>query len=133
MEIEIQHHESCLPTPVWVKHLTPWMHPRILTNPISSSWVPQAPAALRSKDLQVVVHDTISCASFPPARNLWNQCYLLGYQEFWEHAVEKEGDSEASKEVWRKAAEAVAELEDEFRAGVSMEVEYFCVVARKAE
>jgi hypothetical protein len=48
------------------------------------------------------------------------------------HMAEREIEGEESKDVMSKAGNAIAELEAEFRAGASMEMEYFYIVARKA-
>jgi len=48
------------------------------------------------------------------------------------HMAEREIEGKEGKNAMSKAGEAIADLEAEFRAGASMEMEYFYIVARKA-
>ncbi|KAF2641482.1 S-adenosyl-L-methionine-dependent methyltransferase [Massarina eburnea CBS 473.64] len=64
-------------------------------------------------------------------RTLWNQCYLLGYQEVQAYVAEADSSQDVKKEEMKKANKMIQDLEDEFRGGASMEVEYFCIISQK--
>lgn len=94
-------------------------------------WVDRVPDILADAQTSVVAHQIASSAGFPSSKVIWNQCYLLGYQEFWARLVEGGATGSAQAEQAEQAKAEGSALEAEFAAGASMEVDYFCIVARK--
>lgn len=58
----------------------------------------------------------------------WGQSHLMGYEELWNRQSEAKGNS---ADVLREGLEAVERLNNELKAGASLDCEYFCWVARK--
>ncbi len=52
----------------------------------------------------------------------------MGYEELWNRQSEAKGNS---ADVLREGLEAVERLNNELKAGASLDCEYFCWVARK--
>lgn len=85
------------------------------------SWIPHLGTTLSSSGLEIVSHDRIPVAD--RYRSIWNQNYLMGYEEYCAGREREHGVEESRR--------AIGALRDEFRCGVSLDVQFFCVVGRK--
>lgn len=53
----------------------------------------------------------------------------MGYEEFWAKRAERQNHG---AEITKESRDALVELAREMKEGVSLDAEYFCLVARKA-
>ena len=109
----------------------PYLHPRIY------SWIPLLPSTIPDLGLSLLEDERLPLTD--RVRQLWAQSTLLGLEEFAARVEEAGREAKAEKaeteEGGGKEAGKPRELIEAFKAetaaGTGVDVEFFCVVARR--